>query len=54
MSWIDIKDGKTLVEVNPKFYRPAEVDLLIGDYSRAERILGGDLNIPRGVMLYDG
>lgn len=32
--------GKTLVKVNPKFYRPAEVDLLIGDPSKAERELG--------------
>mgnify|MGYP000631672032 CR=1 FL=1 len=31
----DIKTGKTIVKVNPKFYRPAEVDLLIGDPSKA-------------------
>ncbi|RLA44559.1 MAG: GDP-mannose 4,6-dehydratase [Gammaproteobacteria bacterium] len=28
--------GKLLVEVDPKYYRPAEVELLIGDYSKAE------------------
>jgi GDPmannose 4,6-dehydratase len=32
---IDDKSGKTLIKVNPKFYRPAEVDLLIGDASKA-------------------
>jgi GDPmannose 4,6-dehydratase len=32
---IDTATGKTLVRVNPKFYRPAEVDLLIGDASKA-------------------
>ncbi|MCK0161189.1 GDP-mannose 4,6-dehydratase [Allomuricauda sp. F6463D] len=32
--------GKTLVKVNPKFYRPAEVDLLIGDPKKAKDILG--------------
>ena len=32
--------GKTLVRVNPKFYRPAEVDLLIGDPSKAKDDLG--------------
>jgi GDPmannose 4,6-dehydratase len=32
---IDNKSGKTLIKVNPKFYRPAEVDLLIGDASKA-------------------
>lgn len=33
-------NGRTLVKVNPKYYRPAEVDLLIGDPSKAERELG--------------
>ncbi len=37
---IDMKTGKTLVAVNPKFYRPAEVDLLIGDPEKATRELG--------------
>ena len=30
------KTGKTLVRVNPKFYRPAEVEFLLGDYSKAK------------------
>lgn len=34
------RTGKLLVDVNPKFFRPAEVDLLLGDPSKAERILG--------------
>lgn len=37
---IDVKTGKTLVKVNPKFYRPAEVDLLIGNPARAREKLG--------------
>jgi GDPmannose 4,6-dehydratase len=37
---VDVATGKTLVQVNPKFYRPAEVELLIGDYSKAEHVLG--------------
>ena len=28
------------VEIDPKYFRPAEVDLLIGDYSKAEKKLG--------------
>jgi len=36
----DKDTGKVLVRVNPKFYRPAEVDLLIGDPSKAKEILG--------------
>jgi len=37
---IDKKTGKTLVEVDPRYYRPTEVDLLIGDASKAKRELG--------------
>ena len=36
----DAKTGKLVMRVNPKFYRPAEVDLLIGDASKAEEKLG--------------
>ena len=36
----DASTGKLLVRVNPKFYRPAEVDLLIGDPAKAKKILG--------------
>ena len=32
--------GKTVVRVNPKFYRPAEVELLIGDPAKAKEKLG--------------
>jgi len=32
--------GQTVVRVNPKFYRPAEVELLIGDPSKARSVLG--------------
>lgn len=32
--------GKVVVKVNPKFYRPAEVELLIGDPTKAENKLG--------------
>ena len=37
---IDSATGKTVMRVNPKFYRPAEVDLLIGDPSKAKAKLG--------------
>ncbi|MDX2307390.1 MAG: GDP-mannose 4,6-dehydratase [Hyphomicrobium sp.] len=37
---IDRKTGKTVIRVNPKFYRPAEVPLLLGDSSRAQSELG--------------
>ena len=37
---VDSASGKTLVRVNPRFYRPAEVELLIGDPSKARTQLG--------------
>ncbi|MCX7114344.1 MAG: GDP-mannose 4,6-dehydratase [Gammaproteobacteria bacterium] len=37
---INVATGKTLVKINPKYYRPAEVDLLIGDSGKAKRELG--------------
>lgn len=37
---IDTGSGKTVMHVNPKFYRPAEVELLIGDPAKAKAILG--------------
>ena len=37
---LDAKTGEVLVEVDPKFYRPAEVQFLLGDPSKAKRELG--------------
>jgi GDPmannose 4,6-dehydratase len=37
---VDRKSGRVLVEVDPKYFRPTEVDLLIGDASKAKRVLG--------------
>lgn len=34
------KSGKLLVNVNPQFYRPAEVDYLVGDAQKAKDLLG--------------
>jgi GDPmannose 4,6-dehydratase len=39
-SAIDKATGKTVMRINPKFYRPAEVELLIGDPSHAADVLG--------------
>lgn len=40
------RTGKTRVKVNPAFFRPAEVDLLIGDPSYARRVLGWSAKTP--------
>ena len=37
---IDKKTGKVIIEVDPRYFRPSEVDLLLGDVSKAEKILG--------------
>ena len=37
---ICIASGKTLIEVSPDYFRPAEVEQLLGDPAKAERILG--------------
>lgn len=37
---IDAATGKVIVEIDPKYYRPAEVDLLVGDASKAKQKLG--------------
>ena len=36
---IDAKTGKTIIEIDPKYFRPAEIDILLGDYSKAKRSL---------------
>ena len=35
-----IKVGQTIIRIDPKFYRPTEVDALIGDASKAKNLLG--------------
>jgi GDPmannose 4,6-dehydratase len=37
---VDASSQQLLVRVSPEFYRPAEVDLLIGDYYKAKNVLG--------------
>ncbi len=37
---IDVATGKVVMRVNPKFYRPAEVELLIGNPQKAKDVLG--------------
>jgi GDPmannose 4,6-dehydratase len=37
---LDASTGKVLIEIDPRYYRPTEVDLLIGDPSKAKEKLG--------------
>jgi len=36
----DKKTGKCVIEIDPEYYRPTEVDILLGDPSKAKKILG--------------
>ncbi|MEK7208978.1 MAG: GDP-mannose 4,6-dehydratase [Patescibacteria group bacterium] len=37
---VDKETGRTLIEIDPRYFRPAEVDLLVGDAGKARRELG--------------
>ena len=37
---IDIKTGKIIIEIDPKYYRPTEVENLLGDPTKAVKVLG--------------
>lgn len=37
---VEARTGRVLVEVDPRYFRPTEVELLLGDPSKAERLLG--------------
>ena len=37
---IDVKTGKAVVEVDPKYFRPCEVEQLLGDPTKAKTLLG--------------
>lgn len=43
---VDVKTGKVLVRIDPRYFRPTEVDLLQGDSSKAERLLKWKATIP--------
>ena len=37
---VNKKTGEKIIKVNPKYFRPTEVDSLLGDYTKANKILG--------------
>jgi GDPmannose 4,6-dehydratase len=42
---IDKKTGKTIIEIDPKYFRPAEVDILIGNPAKAKEKLGWEAKV---------
>lgn len=43
---VDKATGKTIIKINPKFFRPAEVEVLLGDPTKADENLGWNREIP--------
>ncbi|MBI5164075.1 MAG: GDP-mannose 4,6-dehydratase [Magnetospirillum sp.] len=43
---IDAATGRVLIEIDPRYFRPTEVDLLIGDPAKAREILGWVHTVP--------
>ncbi|MEP3671756.1 MAG: GDP-mannose 4,6-dehydratase, partial [Hyphomicrobiales bacterium] len=37
---IDSQSGKVIIEIDPQYFRPTEVDLLLGDPAKAKKLLG--------------
>ena len=40
---IDTTSGRTVIQIDPRYFRPAEVDLLLGDPTKARTLLGWEL-----------
>jgi len=40
------QDGKVVVRIDPKYFRPTEVDLLLGDSTKAKNVLGWTASTP--------
>lgn len=49
--FIDKNTGKIVVEIDPKYYRPTEVDLLLGDPSKAKNELGWEPKVKFGELV---
>ena len=47
----DLNTGRTIIKVNPKYFRPAEVETLLGDATKAKEVLGWEPKIDfRGLV----
>jgi GDPmannose 4,6-dehydratase len=43
---VDARDGRILVEIDPRYFRPTEVDVLLGDPTKARTKLGWHHKVP--------
>ncbi len=50
---LDANTGKVLVAIDPRYFRPTEVDLLIGNPDKAKRVLGWQATTPFNTLVAD-
>ena len=50
---MDVNTKKTIVAISPKYYRPAEVETLLGDSSKARQKLGWDPKVSFDSLVKD-
>ncbi|MEN9220121.1 MAG: GDP-mannose 4,6-dehydratase [Thermostichales cyanobacterium GMQP_bins_62] len=48
---LDARTGRVLIEIDPRYYRPTEVDLLLGDPSKARAVLGWSPSVSFGELV---
>jgi GDPmannose 4,6-dehydratase len=48
---VDAESGRTLVAIDPRYFRPTEVDLLLGDATKAKEILGWTPKVSFGELI---
>ena len=48
---VDKNSGRMLIKINPDFFRPAEVDILLGDPTKAEKVLGWERKVDFGGLV---
>ena len=47
------KTGRVVVRVDPRYFRPTEVDMLHGDASKAKKVLGWSHKVPFADLVTD-
>jgi GDPmannose 4,6-dehydratase len=50
---VDARDGRILVEIDPRYFRPTEVDVLLGDPTKARTKLGWHHKVPFEALVRD-
>ncbi len=48
---IDAETGRTLIAIDPRYFRPTEVDLLLGDATKAKEVLGWEPKVSFGELV---